>query len=325
MDDGVGPGRPAPVAERDELTVVRSPWFRRGVTGVIIAACLFFVVRALVRSWDEAGDAIAGASVPLLVAAFAAAAVGMIAIAVLWHRILVEMNRRPRPADTVRWYFVGELGKYVPGGIWPLVGRAELARRSGIDPTTAYASTVVSLACLVAACGIGGGIVTLAAGDDLLIGLVLAAGGLAIVAALHPHWRRILGARFDRLRRFDEAAEIPSPRSTVISVAAYGLAWVAIAASSVLVARAVTDDVDAVSVVAATLAAWAAGFAVVPVPGGLGVRESVFIALADLPEGQAVTIAIVARAILIVVDVAGGAIAASTAPALRTMVSEARQ
>jgi uncharacterized membrane protein YbhN (UPF0104 family) len=305
--------------------VLRARWFQRGVAGVIMAACLFFVGRALVRSWDEAGDAIAGASAPLLAAAFAAATVGMIVIAVLWHRILVEMNRRPRLADTVRWYFVGELGKYVPGGIWPLVGRAELARRSGIDPTTAYASTVVSLACLVAACGIGGGIVTLFTGDHALIGLALGAGGLAIVVGLHPHWRRLLGARFDKLRRFDEAADIPSPRSTAITVAAYGLAWVAIAASSVLVARAVADDVDTVSVVAATLAAWAAGFAVVPVPGGLGVRESVFIALADLPEGQAVTIAIVARAIMILVDVAGGAIAALTAPTLRTMVSEARR
>jgi len=81
----------------------------------------------------------------------------------------------------------------------------------------------------------------------------------------------------------------------------------------------------ALLVVAATLVASVVRRAVVPVPGGLGVRESVFIALAELSEAQAVTVAIVSRAILIVVDVAGAALAASSAPALRTMVSEARR
>ena len=36
--------------------------------------------------------------------------------------------------DSIGWYFAGELGKYLPGGIWPVFGRGQLAyRRGGIS------------------------------------------------------------------------------------------------------------------------------------------------------------------------------------------------
>ena len=43
------------------------------------------------------------------------------------------------------WFFVGQLGKYVPGGIWPVVGQAELARRGGTTRGIAYSATAMSM------------------------------------------------------------------------------------------------------------------------------------------------------------------------------------
>jgi hypothetical protein len=97
--------------------------------------------RVLAREWDRVSDRLAGANALLLAAALAAAAVTMWVVATGWVRILGTPGR-----ETLRWYFVGELGKYVPGLVWPVVGRAELAVRGGVDRRTAYRSVAVSLA-----------------------------------------------------------------------------------------------------------------------------------------------------------------------------------
>jgi hypothetical protein len=47
------------------------------------------------------------------------------------------------------------------------------------------------------------------------------------------------------------------------------------------------------------------------VPGGVGVREAAFVALANLPAGVGVTTALVARLLFMLVDGAGAGLAAS--------------
>ncbi len=65
---------------------------------------------------------------------------------------------RPGAREAVAWYFGGELGKYVPGGVWPVLGRGELADRAGISRATGYVTTLICYAamCVAAAvvCGV---------------------------------------------------------------------------------------------------------------------------------------------------------------------------
>ena len=87
-----------------------------------------------------------------------ASALSMVGLAMLWHRVLTAFDRTWPFRKVAAWYFAGELGKYIPGGIWPVVGRGELARRDGVKRSTAYATTLLSLAlmCVGAAfaCGL---------------------------------------------------------------------------------------------------------------------------------------------------------------------------
>ena len=60
-----------------------------------------------------------------------------------------------------------------------------------------------------------------------------------------------------------------------------------------------------------TSASWLAGFVVVGVPGGIGIRESVFTALAGtaLTPGVAVSLALASRVVFIAVDLVGALVA----------------
>src|SRR5437764_7793790 len=52
--------------------------------------------------------------------------------ALFWHRLLRVLGQRPRPLATLRAYYVGQLGRYVPGKVVGLAMRARLLTGPGV-------------------------------------------------------------------------------------------------------------------------------------------------------------------------------------------------
>src|SRR5207248_4039587 len=51
---------------------------------------------------------------------------------VYWRALLASFDLRPPLAPTVRAYYIGQLGKYVPGKAWALLLRANLIHPFGV-------------------------------------------------------------------------------------------------------------------------------------------------------------------------------------------------
>jgi hypothetical protein len=79
------------------------------------------------------------------VVALAAAGVGIALVGALWGVVLRLLGAAVSTGEAVRWFFVGEIAKYVPVGIGGVVGRAEVAVRGGVSRRVAYRSVVLSL------------------------------------------------------------------------------------------------------------------------------------------------------------------------------------
>jgi uncharacterized membrane protein YbhN (UPF0104 family) len=280
-----------------------------GAIGLLIGGlAAAFVVRTLVRDWSAIEDALADAAPGWLVAAIALAALGMTLIALPWRRALGLLGAELPWGQVVARYFVGELGKYLPGGIWPIVGRGELAHRSGVRRPAAYGSVGLSLAALYLAAlfVVGAGLPVLLAGGDGSgpVGvLVLLPVG---ILCLHP---AVLGwgvRTLERLTKRQLDLPVPSWRESVTLVSLYLPAWLAIGAATWAVARSLDPSAGLAAVAAAAVLSWVVGFVLVPVPGGVGVREAVFVAAAGaLDPGIAAATALAARAIFVLVDALG--------------------
>lgn len=285
------------------------------VGGLLTIVCLAFVARALASEWSEVSDRIAHANPALLAAALAVGTLGMVAIAWVWGEAMRVLGAsRPRKL-VVAWYFVGEMGKYLPGAIWAAVGRGELARRDGVPRTQAYPSVVLSLAglymaaALLSACLVPFG---LARGSDAewsLVLLLLVPVGLAV---LHPRVLGAMRARLTKLTKRELDVAIPPWTASVALVLSYVPAWLFIGASTWLVARALLPDASLARVMLATALSWTAGF-MTPTPSGAGVREGVFVALAGLPAGEGAAVAVASRLVFVIVDVVGAAAGAPVA------------
>lgn len=273
---------------------------------LLVAACVWFVGQRLASEWDAAEASLRRAEPAWLVAGVVLAVLAMTSIAVGWKRVLEALGARAGLGAAVAWYYVGEIGKYLPGSLWPLVGRAELARRGGVGRGVAYQSVGLSLLLLYLASVVVGGAVASP--------IVVVPFAAAAVVVLHPAvgnaalrvGRRVTGARLD--------LTLPSLRTSLWLALGYVPTWLLVGTATWAIARALDPSARWVEVVPAAAASWLVGFLAIPVPGGVGVREATFIAaVGGLAAGVAPATAVVARLVFVAVDAAGAAILAPRA------------
>lgn len=293
------------------------------VVGLLIAVVGgAFVAETLASEWDTVTDTLERAEPGWLVGGLAVAPAAMLGIALPWRHAIRAFGHEVGRFDTVRWYFLGEIGKYIPGGIWPVVGRAELARRADLPRPAAYGSTTLSLAAAYLAAMLA----TVAllpldlgarfdAATPLWVLVLLPLGLLA----LHHQLLEALVVLARRLLRRELDIEVPRWGSSVVLVLRYVPAWLLVGVSTWMVARGLDPGAEFSDVAFAATLSWVVGFLVVPAPGGLGVREAVFVAAAGLPAGVGAATAVAARLAFVAVDAAGAAVSAAL---LRPRLSE---
>jgi uncharacterized membrane protein YbhN (UPF0104 family) len=279
--------------------------------GLLIGiAGIAFVVRTIVSKRDEVSDAFAHLDGVTLIASLALGLSAMTLIGYQWTRMLVTRGHHAPPRSAMAWYFAGQLGKYVPGGIWPIVGRAELATRGGVPRTDAYAATGLSMVTTYLAAALTICIGSLLSWSYPVIGILGLIGLTTGFAAFSNSFLRtkalsVLG------RISPRASALTEPRRLLVLTITHLPAWLLMSLSTSVTASAFGAHIGILHMLFITSASWLAGFVVVGVPGGIGVRESVFTALAGtaISPGVAVSLALASRVVFIAVDLIGALVA----------------
>ena len=275
-----------------------------------------FVARALIVDWPRASGLLAEASLGWLALALSFSVVSLSGIACVWTISLGYFLPSVTLAEGLRWYFPGELGKYVPGGVWALLGRAELAVRGGVTRPAAYAATIWSLAATYSAAFVliavtlpsHSALHNLSAPSRIAAALVLGvlASSVIFVPTIISRVRLPLFGRFALLGRYlIPVNEIGTGRLMTL-IALSIPTWFGMGAATWFVTVALDVSIPLSEVLFATSAAWLIGFLVLPAPSGIGVREAVFVAaLTSVSPGTASAIAIIARVVSMAADVVG--------------------
>lgn len=282
-----------------------------GMVGLLIGlAGVGFVIRTIIRERDEIGATLTSANPTWLVLAVLAVLAAMATIGWNWLAILGRRDPELPLGAGLMWYFVGQLGKYVPGGIWPIVGRAELATRAGAARSTAYQATALSMFSTYGAAVVVAGVAGLVSPTDRrLIALALALGTLVVLGLLVVPAAR--GRILRTIHRFTKRElNLPEGTRILLDLARHIPVWLLIALGNVFIVVALGGDIDLgimIDLTFATALSWVIGFVVVGVPGGLGVREATFIALMSdqLGPALATSVALSSRLISIAADLAG--------------------
>ena len=287
----------------------RSRW----LTVAVLAVVGGFFVATLAARWNDVISLNWRLEPGLFVLATVLLALSYGLVAWLWG-VALHRAAGTRVATGARIWFLSNLARYVPGNVWSYVGAVELARREGVARRTTLAvmalTQVLSVGVAVAA-----GLPVLVAerarlGRPALLGALVVAAGAALAALFR---RQLLDLARRRLPGFDPADLTPSAGTVVLLVAGYALYWAVtgLAFAALVASLYPLDPGDVPLVVAAYAAAYAAGFLALLTPAGLGVREGVLVvALAPvLPAGPALVVALLSRVWMMLVELAGAAIA----------------
>ncbi|WP_165962718.1 lysylphosphatidylglycerol synthase domain-containing protein [Occultella glacieicola] len=278
--------------------------------GIVAAvAALTLCTIALVDSWSTVSTAVASADPRWLALALLASAASMVGLAVLWKRTLTTFGAVHPIREVSSWYFVGELGKYIPGGIWPVVGRGELAARAGVSRGLAYTSTLLSLALMCVGAALASGLLApFLAADGGRVGPEMALLVLVPIGVIcaHPSVSGRMLALLDRFTKGRVRVAAPPFRTMLSLILGAVPTWLLVGAASVAVTQALGYEQLPARIAFAAIAAWIVGFLAVPVPAGAGIREILFVAISGLEPGPAVAVAAIARLLLMVVDAGGG-------------------
>ena len=106
------------------------------VVGLLLGGgAMFYVVRRLVKDWPDASEALSHADLRWVGVAMVLAILAMSSIGWGWRYVMQILGVRVPIGRVVAWYFVGEMGKYLPGGhyfwnlfldSWPRKGTLEI-------------------------------------------------------------------------------------------------------------------------------------------------------------------------------------------------------
>jgi hypothetical protein len=274
------------------------------------AAIVGFAVRSLVRNWDdlrtqplewslEPGWLVLSAIVVWLMYALLIAA---------WRSMLTAWGRGLDFWSAARIWTVSSLGKYVPGKVWAVAGMAVMAQRAGVGAGPATGSAIILQ---VLAIGTGTAVAALTGwgslraaypGVELAMAALLALSAIAVAVLLWPpSVRRLL-----RVAMPDAPAPAPPVGALAFGIAANTIAWLGYGAALWLLARGLLPGtgLTPLRAIAVFTASYLAGFLALFAPGGIGVREGVFILMLQGPIGigAATALAIASRLLLTVTE-----------------------
>ncbi|MFN2624855.1 MAG: lysylphosphatidylglycerol synthase domain-containing protein [Mycobacteriales bacterium] len=282
------------------------------VAFAVVALALLVVSAA--TQWGDIRPRVHDLGAVSIGAALLAVLAGLWCSLLSWRAVLADLGSPLTTRDAERVFFVGQLGKYLPGSLWPILAQMELGRDLHVPRRRSAAAAVVIFGINV----VTGAIVALGT-LPLVDRDALGARGWALlavpvgIALLHP---RVVNPALNRglrlLRR--EPLDQPLTYAGLLRAAAWALAmWLCYGGQLYLLLR----DLDASGArlvplaVGAFALAWVVGFLFVIAPAGAGVREgTLVVALGGALAAPAATlVALVSRLLMTIGDLVWGGLA----------------
>lgn len=279
-------------------------------------------VAALVVNWSGVMAALRELPPGNAAGAMAATFVYVFATMLCWRSIVRDLGSPLPLPDAARLFFVSQVGKYIPGGVWNVLAVSEMGREYAVPRRASLGGMLVFWLVSVTTGLLVGGLHVAATqvsipGGPLWLVLGLAVG---LILLSPPVLRFGLRAGLHTLKRPPLVRE-PTSGGLLRSVGWAMVAWLAAGLHVWLLAAPLSSgSVTVQAAVSAYALAWSAGFLVIVAPAGAGVREVVLAALlaGSLSGGAVVMLVLISRFMVTLVDVLlAGAAALTRRPRTR--------
>lgn len=282
------------------LTAAGSPWVRIG----FLVAAVALAVYAVGSRWDDVSADLQrigwGSALLSLVPMVAGLGTGMLS----WRSVLAGLGSPLPLRVSAQIYFLGQLGKYLPGAVWPVVSQMELGSDHDVPRRRSVAALLIAvLVSLATGLVVGGLIAAIRLGGRHGWLWLLPAAGLAIGVLILPPVLLALLRRLPKVRFEGNFGWEPLLRALAWSTLGWGLyglhaAVLGAAADDSSLGRTLLLSIGAYAV------AWCAGMVAFLLPAGAGARDGVLVLILSsaTTSSAAIAVAVVSRVVTTVAD-----------------------
>ena len=277
------------------------------VKAILWLAILFFIGRQFARDLSRPELGQRSLHPGWLIVSGLLYLLGLSLSALYWQRLLAHLGAHPPLGAALRAYYLGHLGKYLPGKAWALLLRTSLVRGYGVstglaaltsfyEVLTTMAAGVLVAAILFAVLGADAGaglnaetlrrLLMMEQPADVglqrpVVVMLSALLFLGLVVPLDPAIFNRLAHRLSLPFRERDAAQLPRIhlRHLLEGLAFTSIGWLLLGASFAAALRGILGDawpwldVRTARLPAIMGLAYVIGFVILIAPGGLGVRE----------------------------------------------------
>jgi glycosyltransferase 2 family protein len=315
-DDQPGHGADAPGRGRRLWSAVSRLMASRPVRWGFVVAAVALGGYWFGLHWSSVSAALGRLGLLAVVGAFIGVLLGLLASMQVWRVLLAGLGSPLPVGAAARVLFIGQLGKYLPGSIWPVLAQMELGSEHQVPRLRSASASVLAMLMSVLS-GLLAALVTLpfVARSTSYRWTFLAAPVLLI--CLHP---KVLNQILDRALRLARRPPLERPLSgrVVASALAWSLStWIGYGLQIWLLATRVGLPYGRGALVAigGFAFAWCVGFLIVFLPVGAGVREVLLIAALSpfIGAGAAGAVTLVSRLLMTAGDLSTAGAAAGFA------------
>jgi uncharacterized membrane protein YbhN (UPF0104 family) len=273
---------------------------------IVLAVTLLVVTVARERSALAA--ALHQLSLPALLASTALVVAALVAQMLSWRALFAdEASQMPSLRAAAQIYYIGQLGKYLPGSIWAVVAQSELGQAHRISRSRSAVVALGALAVLaVTGTGVAVALLSLTSPGSLRsYWWALPALPVGVCLLMPAVFNRLIHLALRVTRRGGTPERLGAP--ALLHSSAWALVmWALFGAHAWVLAQALGGRSSHLALVCAGAfaLAWVVGLLVVIAPAGAGAREAALVlalgSVLDRPE--ALVLALVSRVIMVLAD-----------------------
>jgi len=281
---------------------------KTAIRWIFIVVALGLLIAAVVASWDSFIAALRDLNPAIVAVAAASCVVGLFANGLSWRAIMRSVGLEVPHRDSTRVFMISQVGKYVPGAVWPVLTQAEFARDHGISRSRSMTASIVAMLVGVVMAGVVG-VLGLIFSDPTALARnwwAILVAALLLTLLMPSVLRRLVALAFRVTRRPDEPVSI-KPGALAISAAWSLVMWLLLGLHAWLLLVQLAPGADYALATGAFAFSWLVGFLVVVAPGGLGAREAALVVALSSLVGPtlALSLALVSRVLMTLADALG--------------------
>ncbi|MFG1963783.1 lysylphosphatidylglycerol synthase domain-containing protein [Nonomuraea sp. NPDC049028] len=273
----------------------KAPGLRKAVRFGFLLVALGFGGWAVASQWDAVVAGFARLSWPLLAASLVGVVAALLCAMMTWRTLLADLGSPLPLRPAAKVFFVGQLGKYIPGAVWPVLAQMEMGRDLGVPRPRSAAAFFLMMPIQLAS----GLLVTLATlGWDRFGWLLLLVPVLLVL--LEPKViNGLIGFGLRKLKR--EPLERRLTRRGMLTALGWALAgWISYGVHLYFI----VPQSGLLFAIGAFALSWSLGIMSFVVPAGAGVREVVMVGVLSpvMPAGPAIAVALSSRIVIVIGD-----------------------